>query len=178
MAAEDEVAGDPKQVEPSSDLFVIHDPEVDIDDIMAQIRRRVEERRKAYGHDRQVFPTFGVATCPSEPEDEDHDATLYQHLRLANETYAARETASSLTPSPSTRVPVLGRLWELVRSQAHSLVLFYVNRSITDQVNVDRHIISALNRLTAQMQEQQQEIEALRRELAERNVAQPRVEGR
>jgi len=166
MAVESEVVRDEGQAEPAGELFVIHDSEVNMGEIMAQIRQRIEERRRIYARDRQVFPTFGAATFPCEPEDGDYDVTLFQHLRLANETYAERETKSTLASSPATRVPVLGRLWQIIRSEAHSLVLFYVNRSLTAQVNVDRHIISALNRLTAQLQDQRREIEALRAELA------------
>jgi hypothetical protein len=48
------------------------------------------------------------------------------------------------------------------------LVLFYVNRSIEHQVAVNRQLVSVVNLLTEALQDQQQEIMALRREVDER----------
>ncbi len=166
MPIDNEAVREPIGEEPPDGLFEIRDPEVDLEDIMAQIRRRIQERRRWSADETRTFPIFGMAAFPGEPSDIPFDSTLYHHLHVANEIYADAETTANLFPSPATRVPVLGRLWEMIRSQAHSLVLFYVNRDIARQVNVDRHIISTLNRLVALTQEQQRQILALQAQLA------------
>lgn len=147
------------------DLIEIHDPEIDPVQIMEQIRDRIRQRRQESGYEQRTFPTFGATAYPGEPEDVPYDPDLYYHLRRANDVYADAETGSTLAPSPATRVPVLGRLWALVRGEMHNLVLFYVNRSVAHQTRVNRHLVSVLNRLAALSQEQQRTILALQAEI-------------
>ena len=75
------------------------------------------------------------------------------------------ETAPVLAASAATQLPLFGRLWKLVREQAHQLVLFYVNRLVAHQTNVDRHLVSVANELTREIQEQQEQIRALQEEV-------------
>lgn len=152
-------------VEVSDDLIEIHDPEIDLAQIMGQIRERIRRRREELGYEKRTFPTFGAAAYPGEPDDVPYDPNLYHHLRLANETYAQVATGAMLAPSPATRIPVLGRLWQLIRGEVHNLVLFYVNRAIAHQTDTNRHLVSVLNRLTALSQEQQRVILALQAEI-------------
>jgi hypothetical protein len=150
---------------PDNNLISILDPEIDPTAIMAEIRVRVEQRRRELGYDKRRFPTFGTADFPGEPEDMAYDDLLYHHLRLANRHYATVETQPMLVGSPATRVPVLGRLWGLIRGGAHNLVLFYVNRAVAQQVNINRHLVSVLNRQTAQVQDQERRIRVLEEEI-------------
>jgi hypothetical protein len=143
------------------DLIEIHDPEIDPSAIIAQIRERVRVRRQEMGYENHVFPTFGATPYPGEPDRQPFDRDLYYHLRLANETYVQAETDPALAPSQATRIPVLGRLWALIRREAHNLILFYVNRAIAQQTDVNRHLVSVLNQLTVLCQKQQQELDRL-----------------
>jgi len=158
-------AQDEMPADQTGKLFEIQDPEIDPDAIMAQIQQRLTERRRQLGYDQRVFPTFGAAAYPGEPTDVVYDPTLYHHLRLANDSYGQAETGPLLAPSPATRVPVLGRLWQLIRNQAHGLVLFYVNRAVASQVGINRHLVSVLNRMAVVQQDQAREIAALRAQL-------------
>lgn len=148
-----------------NDLIEINDPEINPDEIMEKIRRKIEQHRAELGYEKKTFPSFGIADYPEEPDDIPSDPNLYHHLRLANKVYAQAQTESILAPSPITRLPIIGKMWKLIREQAHHLVLFYVNRSIAHQTRVNRHLISVLNRLTASMQEQQRMIISLQTEL-------------
>jgi hypothetical protein len=155
-----------------NNLIEIQDPDIDVDEIMAQIRARVQQRRAELGYDKRTFPAFDLAAYPGEPEDIAYDVNLYHYLRLVNTTYNQVETGLNLAPSPATQLPIIGPLWARVRGQVHNLVLFYVNRSLAHQTNVNRHLISVLNRLTLLSQEQQRiiailqaEVDALRRRL-------------
>jgi hypothetical protein len=148
-----------------NDLIEIHDPEIDPDQIMAQIRERVRQRRNELGYPRQTFPPFGAVEYPGEPEEEDFDKDLYYHLRKANELYYHIEVEPSLSPSPATQIPILGRLWRMIRQEAHNLVLFYVGKLARQILAVDRHTVSTLNRMAVQLQEQQKQLQALREQL-------------
>lgn len=147
------------------DLIEIHDPEIDPAAIMAQIRERVRLRREELGYAERDFPTFGAAAYPGEPEG-DFDVDLYDHLRQANDLYYQVGVEASLEPSPATRVPILGRLWKRVRQEAHNLVLFYVGKLARQQLAVNRHLVSVLNRMAVQLQAQQGQVRALQEELA------------
>ncbi|MGH2541885.1 MAG: hypothetical protein ACRDIB_03755 [Ardenticatenaceae bacterium] len=147
------------------DLIEIRDPAIDPAAIMAEIRERVQQRRKEQGYDQRTFPSFGLVQCPEPPADRPYDHDLYYYLRLANESYAGSETAVNLAPSPATQMPVVGPLWKKIRREVHNLVLFYVNRSVAHQVNVNRQLVSVVNRLTALAEEQQRSIEALQAEI-------------
>ncbi len=147
------------------DLIEIHDPAVDPVAIMATIRERVAQRRKEKGYDQRTFPSFGLTETPEAPSDLPYDPDLYYYLRLANETFAHAPTALALAPSPATQVPGVGRVWSLIRREVHNLVLFYVNRAVTHEVNVNRYLVSVLNRLTLLSQAQQRTIESLQEEV-------------
>ena len=147
------------------DLLEINDPEIDTAALMANIRERMRQRRLELGIDNRAFPSYDVTSCPAEPEDLPYDANLYYHLRLANELFAEADTEPALPPSPLSRLPVFGRLWQKLRPSLHVLILFYVNRSMAHQVTVNRHTVSVLNQLTEQSQAQQRAIAALKAEL-------------
>ncbi|MBP8000418.1 MAG: hypothetical protein KA314_18105 [Chloroflexi bacterium] len=157
---------------PPNDLIEIRDPEIDGEALMNEIRGRITRRRQELGYDNRRFPAFGTTDYPGEPDDIPYDEFLHYHLRQVNRIYNQVETQPLLTDSPSTRIPVLGRIWRLIRGGAHNLVLFYVNRNITQQVNVNRHLISVINRLTAQLQEQQRQILALEEEVRRKGESQ------
>ena len=141
---------------PEDDLIEIHDPEIDSQAIMTEIRSRIQERRQEPGYHTPRFSTFGGTLLPDRPDDLPYDPALFDHLELVNEQYTAVPSDSDLQPSPATRVPILGPLWAMVREQAHGLVLFYTNRTASHQTGVNREIISVLNGLTAQVIEQRQ----------------------
>jgi hypothetical protein len=156
---------------PSADsareLIEIRDPEIDAAQVMEQVRERVRQRRAELGQPRTDFPVFGAAELLARPDDSQIDANLYHYLELANKSYNQFETGANLQLSPATRIPILGRVWSLVRRQAHELVLFYVNRNIEHQVAVNQQMVSALNLLTTSLEEQQRQIWQLEKEIEE-----------
>jgi hypothetical protein len=152
-------------IDTPDDLIEIQDPEIDPAQIMAQIRERIQRRREELGYPQIEFPPFGATAYPDEPEGKDFDRDLYYHLRKANDLYYQIGTELSLAPSPATRFPILGRLWRHIRQEAHNLVLYYVGKLARQQLAVNRHMVSVLNQLTAQTQEQQHELRTLREQI-------------
>jgi hypothetical protein len=149
-----------------SDNFIeIHDPELDPVGIMNQIRERLRKRREELGHFSQTFPAFGAAACLSEPEGEKDDADLYFYLRCVNDSYYQLDVEMTLIPFFYSRIPLIGLLLDRLRYKAHSLVLFYVNKLAHRQVTVNRFLVSTLNRVVKQIQEQQRQIQLLEEEL-------------
>jgi hypothetical protein len=154
----------------TDDFVLIDDAEIDPQQLVEQIRKRIARRRQELGYEQRHFPTFGAATsCPEPPGDMPYDPDLYHHLRRANELYPNPETGVALAPSPATQLPLLGRLWAMIREQAHGLVLFYVNRSLAHQTTVNRHVTSVLNQLVSEMAEAQREIRELKSDLSEKH---------
>jgi hypothetical protein len=143
----------------------LYDEEVTADQLMTTIEKRVQQRQAAQGEIKRTFPTFGfIAPMPHPPAEGDYSATLYHHLQRLNEMETA-ETTPLLVPSPNTRLPLLGPLWQLIRRAAHELVLFYVNRHIAHNTTFHNHLINILNEQTNLLQAQQQEIEKLQLEI-------------
>ncbi len=150
--------------------IVIEDTAVSAAALEAQIEERVQMRRQQLGRVNPDFPSFGFVAEMPRPPYPGANATLYYHLRQVNEMETA-VTTLVLAPSPATRLPLLGRLWGLIRQQVHELVLFYVNRSGARQARLENHLVSLLNEQTRLLQLQQVEIEALRQRLAELETA-------
>jgi hypothetical protein len=149
-----------------NDLIEIHDPQINVEEIMVHIRETMAQRRRELGYEQINFLYYGGFVIPDRPDDIPYDANLYYHLEIANKMYTEVSTEPVLVPSPATLVPIVGRLWQFIRYQAHNLVLFYVNRSIQQQVNLHRHLLYVLNLLTAENQKQQHEILKLKDKLA------------
>jgi hypothetical protein len=157
------------ETEIPEDLIEIHDPEVDPAQIMEQIRERIRRRREELGYPQQEFPPFGAAAYPGEPEGA-FDKDLYYHLRKANDLYYQVDVEPALAPSPATQLPILGRLWGQIRQEAHNLVLFYVGKLARQQLAINRHTVSTLNRMAAQLQELREQVEQLRERAGRRGA--------
>ena len=134
----------------------------------AQLADRVAARLAAHPPaELPSFPDYQLQTSPPDfPSDVPYRFGQYYHLQRANALYTQAETRPQLAPSPATRVPLLGRLWGFIRAEAHRLVLFYVNRQVSHQAQVNRHLVQTLNELTRQVEDQQRTILRLQEELA------------
>lgn len=145
--------------------IVIHDEQITSEELVREVERRVAQRRAQLGEANLVFPTFGhVSTFPDPPPGGRVNPHLYYYLKQANRT-PSPAVEPILAPSPATRMPVVGRLWQQIRGEVHNLVLFYVNRAVRDQNQLNVNLISALNEMTRVIQGQQAEIDELRAEV-------------
>jgi hypothetical protein len=142
--------------------IIIADTEMTSAELVAEVERRVQQRRQTSGQIRPQFPTFGILS--PIPKINLNNPALEHNLQQVNQMDPP-PTTPVLAVSPATRVPLLGDLWQLVRGQFHELVLFYVNRAASHQTKVDNHIINTLNELTRIIQTQQEEIERLQDEV-------------
>jgi len=130
--------------------------DIDVEAIMQQIRAYIMARKMAAGEG---------WTESSARFDGRLDPSLYEALYQLMMTYDQITVPESITASP---VPVLGRLWTIVRRQFHSLVRFYVNQVAARQVAFNRHLVTLVGEIvkeldslptTAQLAELRHEIE-------------------
>lgn len=145
----------------------IEDAHLSSAELVARVEEQLQKRRDRLGPLTRRFPTFQATSTalddPHQTLEEAHDA-LRDALRRLNEL-PPPPTHANLATSPATRVPLLGRLWALIRNQAHHLVLFYVNRQQAHQAQVNLHTANVLHELAALLIAQQQEIEHLQSRL-------------
>lgn len=151
-----------------SPWIVIHDEQVSSEELVREVEERVAQRRAELGVVEVVFPTFGyVSSYPDVPLEKRVSPHLFYYLEQANRTPPA-SVEPVLAPSPATRAPVVGGLWQKIRGEMHNLVLFYVNKSVREQSRTNANLVSTLNELTRVIQDQQAEIDALRAEIRRR----------
>jgi hypothetical protein len=153
------------------EIIEIRDPEINVAEIIEEIRRNIRRRRsEAQGED-VTFPTFDAGLSPAIEPTEEMEKVLHHHLNQASLHYNQIGVASQLMPRP---VPLVGRLWTAFRREAHNLVIFYVNILAARQITFNDHVLQALNAL-AQMVTGRSRAEVARLE-AELQALQQRVD--
>ncbi len=110
------------------------------------------------------LPAFGYRSPPPDDPDLDFAPTLQYHLQQLNAMESA-ETTPDLSPSATTNMPVIGRIWGQARQELHQSILFYVNRLQRSQTQQNTHIVNTINELTRVIAEQQATIGRLEREI-------------
>jgi hypothetical protein len=138
----------------------IHDEEFTAVSLQQQIETNLTKRRQEHGRVTIQFPTFGYIAAMPQPPSPQYAPNLYHHLNQLNQM-ALPDVSAELVPTASTRLPIIGRLWQIVRGQFHNLILFYVNRSSAYNQQSYNHVTNVLNELTRLVQEQRQMIEEL-----------------
>lgn len=103
---------------------------VDINQVMQDVRRQIIEQRQ------------GIDDIAVKVKGERLPAAFYEHLYLASMTYNQTETELYVTPS---KIPLLGGLIDWLRGQIHNVVIFYVNRSVVKQIQINRHLLQAMS---------------------------------
>lgn len=150
-----------------NDWIILHDSEWTPASITAEITRRANAREVELGPLEVSVPAFSDSeVSPQPPQDRPYNANLYHHLKLINEM-PPPDVGPVLTDSPATRTPWVGGLWQRVRGQFHELILFYVNRAVRQQFQLNNEFIATFNELTRTIDAQQEEIQRLKAELKE-----------
>jgi hypothetical protein len=118
--------------------------EVDVEEIMRQIRAHIARR--------QGQSAASLGATPPPPRDGRLGSTLYDELYQANATFDKAYVSPYLT---SSHVPLVGGAWQRVRRSAHNLVIFYTNRLAAAQVAFNHHVVRVLNELVRHLDEEQ-----------------------
>jgi hypothetical protein len=129
------------------EIIGIRDPEINVAEIMEEIRRNIRRRQSEARGGKVTFPAFDATVTPDDETTEEMERVLHHHLSQANLHYDKIGVALQFMPRP---VPLIGRLWTAFRREAHNLVIFYVNTLAARQITFNDHVLRALNAL-AQM---------------------------
>ena len=115
--------------------------EVNIEEIMQQIREQVLAKRAA------LWPDAGP---PIRARGKRLPPEFYEHLYQAGLAYDEIKIGSLVRDS---RIPIVGSLLHWLRSRMHELVIFYVNQFAARQIAVNRHLLQALSILSDELEE-------------------------
>ncbi len=113
------------------DAIEYDEKHVDIEAIMRQIRAYLAQERGTRAASRIDEPTSIIL-----------DREVYDELYAANQEFDKGQVTPYLTP---THIPVIGGIWQRVRSQLHSLVIYYVDRAADNQMSFNVHVVRVLN---------------------------------
>lgn len=139
--------------------------EIDIETIMAQVREKAQENRRAALADGLQPGQFVLADFPQEPTSGDYDPALYAHLRQVNQPHQILGVRRIMRPSFLTKLPIAGSIWQQIQRQGHDLVIFYVNALATEMVDFQQHVAGVLNQLVNGSQAKDTEIALLKEEI-------------
>lgn len=105
-------------------------------------------------------------TFPGKPTDIPYDIALYHQMQQAADTIPNFERDLHLNDTSWSQLPLLGGLVQKLRRGLHSIALFYTNRALQHQQQVNKQLWESVGRLTAVTQTQQRTIQALQAQLA------------
>ncbi|GJM43019.1 MAG: hypothetical protein DHS20C20_33010 [Ardenticatenaceae bacterium] len=131
--------------------------------IWNEIQARIEAAAKQNQLPTAVSPPV---VFPGKPTDIVYDIDLYHHLQQAAEAIPNFDRHLLLNETKGSQLPILGGLVNKVRQTLHNIALFYTNRALQHQQQVNKHLWEAVGRLTAVTQQQQRAIETLQAQLA------------
>jgi hypothetical protein len=146
-----------------SDIIAIHDPEINVDALMAQIRQTLLQRRaqaEARGLDFERLAAGQWSDYPSgrfRPE-------LYDQLYLANLNQDKLMVDLSYTPS---HAPFVGKFIEGLKRPFHTLILHYLRLLIAKLAPFNHSVVETLNELTHGLNQPDPQIAQLEQRLAE-----------
>ncbi len=115
--------------------------EVNIEQIMQEIRQQIVARRAA------LYPDSGIdIAVTGQRFSPEFYESLYQ-ARLALDDYRIPVLVSKST------TPLIGGLIDWVRGKFHELVSYYVNQSAARQVAAANHLLRAVSLLAEELDE-------------------------
>jgi len=132
--------------------------EVNVEEIMDRIRNYISERRTQQDLESSLAGDISFQGNLS--------AKIYESLARATR---ANKNAGLPLDVRSSPWPIVGPVIDSLRRSIHQLVLFYVNKSIANQVSINADVLKALGWLVADVESQQAaqaQIETMRGELA------------
>ena len=118
------------------------DGEIDIEEIMAEIRQQLMSQQVGPGMIGLDLPLTGQRFSPE----------FYEQMYLAGMESNDMHIYLDVTPS---NIPLLGPLLDRFRQALHQVVLFYVHKVVERQAGVNRHLLKALSALSEELENEQ-----------------------
>jgi hypothetical protein len=105
--------------------------DVSVEQLLEQIQRHLDARRGV-----------SIGSAAVSGHGDRFSTTIYDALDEASVVMDSIHVQPALTPP---HLPLIGGLWQKARGQAHSLVVFYVNRLAGLQGVFNREVVTALS---------------------------------
>ena len=119
--------------------------EVNIEEIMRDIRATILAKHATIGDGGEpLVPTSGKRLPPE----------FYEHLYQAALAYGNVGVKMHVT---KVNIPLLGGFIEWLRSKMHELTLFYVNKVVSQQTEVNYHLLRALAIMSQELETEHHE---------------------
>jgi hypothetical protein len=115
---------------------------INIEEIMQAVRQQILEKK---GQTAVNTPTLTIQGKRLPPD-------FYEHLYQAGMTYDQIQPKLYVT---ANNIPLIGGLLQTLRQKIHELVLFYVNQLAVNQIQVNHHLLQALNILAAELEREE-----------------------
>lgn len=124
-----------------SEPTTLPDAEINIEEIMQQIRQQIAARRAETLPEGMSDLVLSGKRFPPE---------FYEHLYYAQMALDDYHVPVHVSKSS---VPIIGSLIEKLRGKLHELVLYYVNQSAARQVSASNHLLKALSIMAKELDE-------------------------
>ena len=134
--------------------------ELNLDDIQNQIKTEYELALK----NKHPFPANPNVVFPGKPADIPYNISLYQNLLAAQALAPNFARDVYLEKSSVDSIPVIGGLLFKIRQQLHNISLFYTNRALKHQLEINKQLIESVGQLTAVTQQQARTIQQLQKQ--------------
>lgn len=104
-------------------------------------------------------------TYPAKPADIPYNLTLYSHLHAAQTEMPNYDRELLIQPNAFTKIPIIGKVALAIQTHLHQIALFYVNRSLRHQLEMNQHLLTSIEQLTIEQQKQQRVIKNLQNQI-------------
>jgi len=134
------------------DTFEIKDDEIDVEDIMRQIRENIKKRRESGAYDDEMEeiinkPLSALSDSHTENTDLDTDDNLSHDLEYINSNWDTHAEYYI-----SSHRPIIGRYLVRGRQIVHGEVRRYVDLIVGKQTEFNEHIVRLMNKLSGRFE--------------------------
>jgi hypothetical protein len=113
---------------------------VNIEEIMREIRAEILAKHAAIGSGGETLVPISGERLPPE---------FYEHMYQAALAYENVGVEMHVT---KVNIPLIGSVVEWLRSKVHELTIYYVNQVVTQQTEVNYHLLRALSVLSQELE--------------------------
>ena len=132
-------------------------------DILAKIENRIQQAQHSSQHTKTT--RHAKLLYPAKPADIPYNILLYQHLDETKNTLTTYNRDMQIAENKLTKIPFVGRIVRSIQQQLHQVALFYTNRALRHQLEINQHLVESIGQLTIENQKQQRLIVELQEQL-------------
>lgn len=132
-------------------------------DILTTIESRIQQAQEVNPHTRTS--QNAKLLYPAKPADIAYNILLYQHLDATKNNLTNYSRDLHIEKNKLTKIPLFGKIMYAMQRQLHQIALFYTNRALRYQLEINQHLLESIGQLTIENQKQQRLITNLQEQL-------------